>query len=174
MFLPIVCLATGFVSGLKATTPPFISKTWCTRKWGVGAVAREAKDAVANGWRAMKLKLGRPGRWFEPNAGVARDIEVVHAVREAVGPEIKILVDANNGYDGKLSLLETFVRETGPAKTFWMEEMITENVADYQKLKEWRDRWSPETMIVDGEGHRGRNTIYWQLMEGRAAGRHTT
>ena len=132
---------------------------------GAGAVAREAKDAVAKGWRAMKLKLGRPGRWFEPNAGVARDIEVVHAVREAVGPEIKILVDANNGYDGKLPLLETFVRETGPDKTFWMEEMVTENVADYRKLKEWRDRWSPETMLVDGEGHRGRNTIYWQLME---------
>ena len=43
---------------------------------GVDAVAREAKAAVTNGWRAMKLKLGRPGRWFEPNAGVARDIEV--------------------------------------------------------------------------------------------------
>jgi L-alanine-DL-glutamate epimerase-like enolase superfamily enzyme len=53
----------------------------------------------------------------------------------------------------------------GPDKAFWMEEMVTENVADYRKLKEWRDRWSPETMLVDGEGHRGRNTIYWQLME---------
>jgi L-alanine-DL-glutamate epimerase-like enolase superfamily enzyme len=132
---------------------------------GAGAVAREAKEAVEKGWRAMKLKLGRPGKWFEPKAGVARDIEVVHAVREAVGPQIKILVDANNGYNGKLDLLETFVRETADANLFWMEEMVTENLADYRRLCDWRDRWSPQTMIVDGEGHRGRNTIYWQLME---------
>lgn len=134
---------------------------------GTQAVAREAKEAVAKGWRAMKLKLGRPGRWFEPKAGVARDIEVVNSVRDAVGPEIKVLVDANNGYDGKLDLLEDFVRETASSKVFWMEEMVTENLEDYRKLRDWRDRYSPNTMIVDGEGHRGRNTIYWQLMEER-------
>ncbi len=132
---------------------------------GAGAVAREAIEAIEKGWRALKLKLGRPGRWFEPGAGVARDIEVVNTVRDAVGPEIKILVDANNGYDGKLDLLETFVRETADADVFWMEEMVTENVADYRLLRDWRDRWSPKTMIVDGESHRGRDTIYWQLME---------
>ncbi len=132
---------------------------------GAEAVSREAAQAVEKDWRALKLKLGRPGRWFEPQAGVARDIEVVNSVRDAVGPDIKILVDANNGYDGKLDLLETFVRETAGASMFWMEEMVTENVGDYRKLREWRDRWSPDTMIVDGEGHRGRNTIYWQLME---------
>lgn len=132
---------------------------------GAKAVALEATSAIEKGWRAVKLKLGRPGRWFEPKTGVARDIEVVNTVREAVGPDIKILVDANNGYDGKLDLLETFVRETADADVFWMEEMVTENVSDYQSLKEWRDRWSPATMIVDGEGHRGRNTIYWELME---------
>lgn len=134
---------------------------------GAGAVGREAVEAVEKGWRALKLKLGRPGRWFEPSAGAARDIEVVNTVREDVGPDIKILVDANNGYDGKLDYLETFVRETAGANVFWMEEMVTENLADYRLLREWRDRWSPKTMIVDGEGHRGRNTIYWQLMEER-------
>ena len=132
---------------------------------GADAVANEAREAVAKGWRAMKLKLGRPGRWFEPNAGVARDVDVVNSVRAAVGPEIKILVDANNGYDDKLDLLEIFVRDTADADVFWMEEMVTENVEDYRKLRDWRDRYSPETMIVDGEGHRGRNIIYWQLME---------
>jgi L-alanine-DL-glutamate epimerase-like enolase superfamily enzyme len=47
----------------------------------------------------------------------------------------------------------------------WMEEMITENISDYQKLNEFRDKYTPETMIVDGESHKGRQTIYWQLME---------
>lgn len=132
---------------------------------GAGAVAREAAEAVQKGWRAVKLKIGRPGKWFEPHAGVARDIEVVHRVREAVGPEVRILVDANNGYDPHPDLLHEFVKEIADAEVFWMEEMITENVAGYRQLREWRDRYTPGTMLVDGEGHRGRNTIYWQLME---------
>ena len=132
---------------------------------GAATVASEAKQAVEKGWTAVKLKLGRPGKWFEPEAGLRRDIEVVLATRDAVGPGVKILVDANNGYDGRLDLLETFIREVGPAKTFWMEEMITEELAGYRKFRDWRDRYSPETMIVDGESHRGRQTIYWQMME---------
>ena len=132
---------------------------------GAGTVAAEAKQAVEKGWTAVKLKLGRPGKWFEPDAGLRRDIDVVLSTRDAVGSDIKILVDANNGYDGRLDLLETFIREVGPAKTFWMEEMITEELAGYRKFKDWRDKYSPETMIVDGESHQGRQTIYWQMME---------
>ena len=132
---------------------------------GADAVAREAAEAVEKGWRAVKLKLGRPGKWFEPYAGTRRDIEVVEVVREKVGPEIKILVDANNGYDSRLDLLEDFVRGISDLDVLWMEEMITEDIAGYRKLREWRDRYTPGTMLVDGESYRGRNTIYWQLME---------
>ena len=132
---------------------------------GANAVAIEAAEAVEKGWRALKLKLGRPGKWFEPNAGTRRDIEVVETVRATVGDDIKILVDANNGYDGRLDLLEDFVRGISDLNVMWMEEMITENIAGYQKLNEFRDKYTPKTMIVDGETHKGRHTIYWQLME---------
>ncbi|MDA1279603.1 MAG: hypothetical protein O3B95_06105 [Chloroflexi bacterium] len=132
---------------------------------GAYAVAIEAAGAVDKGWRALKLKLGRPGKWFEPYAGTRRDIEIVETVREAVGPDIKILVDANNGYDGRPDLLEDFVRGISELDVFWMEEMVTEEIAGYQKLKEWRDRYTPKTLIVDGEGDKGRDTIYWHLIE---------
>ena len=132
---------------------------------GANAVAIEAVEAVEKGWRALKLKLGRPGKWFEPHAGTLRDIEVVETVRSSVGDDIKILVDANNGYDGRLDLLQEFVRGISDLNVMWMEEMVTENVADYRKLSDWRDKYTPQTMIVDGEGHKGRQTIYWQLME---------
>ncbi|MDP6667023.1 MAG: enolase C-terminal domain-like protein [Dehalococcoidia bacterium] len=134
---------------------------------GAGAVAREAAEAIEKGWRAVKLKLGRPGKWFEPSAGTRRDIEVVEAVRARVGDDIKILIDANNGYDDRLDLLEDFIRGIRDLDVYWMEEMITEEIAGYRKLREWRDRDTPQTMIVDGEGDRGRDTIYWQLMEER-------
>ena len=132
---------------------------------GADAVAIAAVRAVEMGWRAVKLKLGRPGKWFEPNAGTRRDIDVVASVRAAVGENIEVLIDANNGYDGRLDLLEEFIRGIEDLNVAWMEEMITEEINGYLRLNELRDRYTPETMIVDGEGDRGRNTIYWQLME---------
>ena len=42
--------------------------------------------------------------------------------------------------------------------------MVTENVADYRKLKEWRTGGHRDN-AGRRRGHRGRNTIYWQLME---------
>lgn len=63
-------------------------------KWSVSGVAPEkaaeiAKWAVAQGFTAMKVKVG-----IDPEGDVAR----VKAVREAVGPDIKLGVDANGGW----------------------------------------------------------------------------
>ena len=53
-------------------------------------LAGQARQAVAEGYRTLKLKVaGRP---------LEEDVERVRAVREAVGPEVKIRVDANGGW----------------------------------------------------------------------------
>ncbi len=49
--------------------------------------ARQAADAVAAGFRALKVRVG-----LEP---FARDLERVAAVREAAGPAVSLAVDAN-------------------------------------------------------------------------------
>lgn len=53
------------------------------------ALAEEARGYVAQGYRAVKLRVGDTP---------ARDIARVAAVRKALGPDIDILVDANTGY----------------------------------------------------------------------------
>lgn len=63
-------------------------------KWSVSGVepapaAEIARWAVAQGFKAMKVKVG-----LAPDADVAR----VRAVRSAIGPEIKLGVDANGGW----------------------------------------------------------------------------
>ncbi|GIT17262.1 MAG: hypothetical protein CM1200mP39_00680 [Dehalococcoidia bacterium] len=50
----------------------------------------------------FEAQAGGPGKWFEPHAGTYPGIEVVETVRRAVGDDIKILVDANNGYEAAL------------------------------------------------------------------------
>ena len=132
---------------------------------GAEAVARDAKETTQRGYRAVKLTVGRGLQALEAKAGLARDIEAVLRTREAVGPEVKIMVDANNAYSHMLPLLESFVRETASANLFWMEEMITQDLEGYRTLKEWRDRYAPQTLLADGEASDGRPTIYWEMME---------
>ena len=54
-----------------------------------GSLADEARAHVSAGYRAVKLRVGDSPR---------RDIARVEAVREALGADVEILVDANTGY----------------------------------------------------------------------------
>ena len=54
---------------------------------GVNEVAREAVELVEEGFQAVKLRLGRP----EAKA----DLEVLRAVKKAIGPDITLMVDFN-------------------------------------------------------------------------------
>lgn len=52
-------------------------------------LARDAQKMVEQGFRAVKMRLGSP----DP----AVDIQRVRAVREAIGPHVKLMADANQG-----------------------------------------------------------------------------
>ena len=118
---------------------------------GVSKLVEEATSSVKHGYTEMKIKVGRPGKWMLPMDGLKRDIEVVTQIREAVGRNIKIMVDANFGYDNKLDLLETFIRETDQCNLYWLEEMVTQNVEDYKKLRSILEKIGSSTMLVCGE-----------------------
>lgn len=65
-------------------------------KFVVGAVepataAQRAAQMVEQGWRAIKVKVGK-------SRDVQADIERVRAVRQAVGEDVWLSVDANGGY----------------------------------------------------------------------------
>ncbi len=65
-------------------------------KFVVGAVepdlaAERARRMVDQGWRAIKVKVGRHEH---PRV----DVERLRAVREAIGPDVLLSVDANGGY----------------------------------------------------------------------------
>jgi D-galactarolactone cycloisomerase len=53
-------------------------------------LAEEAAGYVAEGFKAVKLKVG---------FGIEEDVRVTRAVRQAVGPEVMLMVDANHAYD---------------------------------------------------------------------------
>lgn len=53
-------------------------------------LAAAARDRVADGFGTLKMKVGTGG---------AQDVDRVRAVREAVGPDVVIRLDANQGWD---------------------------------------------------------------------------
>ena len=56
----------------------------------VPALAAECAGYRDEGFHATKIKIG---------FGVEEDIRAIAAVREAIGPEMRLMIDANHGYD---------------------------------------------------------------------------
>ena len=65
---------------------------------GIGApkeIEEEVLKGMAAGYKAVKMKVGKDAK---------QDIEMVKTVREAVGPDVVIVVDANQAYDVKRAI----------------------------------------------------------------------
>lgn len=74
-------------------------------------LADEARRQVAAGYRAVKLRLGD---------GAQRDIARVEAVRQALGPDIAILTDANAAYS--LATARAVIPALDALDVGWLEE----------------------------------------------------
>src|SRR3954471_11361569 len=88
-------------------------------------LAEEAAGYVAEGFKAVKLKIG---------FGVEEDAAVTRAVREAIGPDIALMVDANHAYDASAAI--RIGRMIEAHDIAWFEEPVPpEDVAGYREVK---------------------------------------
>jgi muconate cycloisomerase len=77
--------------------------------------AEVAAWAVAQGFRTMKVKVG-----IDPDQDVAR----VRAVREAIGPDIRLGVDANGGWAPRVAIQT--IRRLYPYNIFFAEQPVAD------------------------------------------------
>jgi len=122
-------------------------------------IAAEARDGYARGHRAFKIKVGRGARHMPLDAGTRRDIAVARAVRDAVGPEAAILLDANNGYN--LNLAKSVLDAVADCRIVWLEEPFHEDPVLYRDLRDWLDRRGYGVLIADGEGDAAPGLLDW-------------
>jgi D-galactarolactone cycloisomerase len=88
-------------------------------------LADEAAGYVAEGFKAVKLKVG---------FGVEEDAAVTRAVREAIGPRIALMVDANHAFDATAAIRLGRVIEAHDIA--WFEEPVPpEDHAGYREVK---------------------------------------
>lgn len=122
-------------------------------------IASEALEGHARGHRAFKVKVGRGARHMPLEAGTRRDVAVIRAVREAVGPDAPIMIDANNGYN--LNLTKRVLSETADCHLYWIEEPFHEDAVLYRDLKEWMAREGLSVLVADGEGQASPSLLDW-------------
>lgn len=78
------------------------------------ALAREAEQYVAQGWRAIKMRTGRPV--------IADDVRAVSAVRQAIGDGVALMADCSRSLDVAHAI--RLGRELEPFRLAWLEEPL--------------------------------------------------
>ncbi len=88
-------------------------------------LAEEAAGYTAEGFKAVKLKVG---------FGVEEDAAVTRAVREAIGPRVALMVDANHAYDAVAAI--KLGRMIEQYDIGWFEEPVPpEDIAGHRAVK---------------------------------------
>ena len=109
----------------------------------LGYIVEEVRGYVREGFPAVKLKIG---------FGVAEDATLVRACREAVGPRVGLMLDANHGYD----VVEAIAlgRKVADCDIGWFEEpVVPEDLESYVEVRRgqpipvaggetWFTRWN--------------------------------
>ena len=116
-------------------------------------IAQSARDAVAAGFNAIKI-APFDGVYFgdADQAAFKRNtklgIERVYAIREAVGPDIKVMVDCHWRFDEAATL--DVLRELKGARLYWLECPVSENPDLYAALGRLRQQCHAEELKLAG------------------------
>ena len=88
-------------------------------------LVEEALGYVEQGFGAMKLKVG---------FGVQEDARVTRAIRDAIGPDVALMVDANHAYDAVAAI--ALARRIEELDIGWFEEPVPpEDLDGYLRVK---------------------------------------
>lgn len=148
--LPVAKLLGGaFRDRVRAYATGFYRQTDTDR----AALVEEARAHRAAGFSAMKVKIG---------FGPADDVATLAAIREAVGPDVLLMADANHAYN--VATARRLIRELDALDLLWLEEPIApEDVDGYRELR----ALGPRLWIAAGENEYTRHG-FWPWVTRRA------
>lgn len=101
-------------------------------------MAQEAKEQVAAGFTAIKIKVGKDPKM---------DVKRILAVREAVGPTIDLRVDVNQGWRNSATALQALA-QLEEAQLDWIEQPIVAN--DLDGMAEIKQKINIPVMVDEG------------------------
>ena len=108
--MPLYKLLGGFTNRVDT----YVAGGYYEEGKGLRELAQEMERNMELGARAVKMKVG--------GVPINEDVERVRVVREAVGPDVKVMVDANNAYRHYQAI--EFARKVEKYDVFWFEEPV--------------------------------------------------
>jgi L-alanine-DL-glutamate epimerase-like enolase superfamily enzyme len=119
------------LGGNRTTVPVYASGGWTS--YSDDELIAEMKGMVARGFKTIKFKVG-----FNGGLNPGRDVERVRKVREAVGADINLLVDANNSFDAATAVqLANRIREFDI--TLFEEPVLADDILGLARFKRGTD-----------------------------------
>lgn len=143
------------LGGYRDSVPTYVAGGYYEDGKGLKELAQEMTDNVEMGARAVKMKVGA--------ISLREDAERVRAVRQAIGPDVKLLVDANCAYRYYEAI--QFAKRIEEYDPYWFEEPVAPD--DYKGHRRLADATS--IPIATGENEYTRYGFRDLIAHGSAA-----
>lgn len=142
-------------AAVEDRVPAYASGGYYLEGKGPKQLGKEVAGYVKKGFKAVKIKVGRE----TPKGELAR----VRAAREAIGPDILLMLDANNAWSDVPTALE-YCKRFEPFDPYWIEEPFgPDDLDNHAKLAQ-----STSITVATGEIGYGR-WYFKELLDKRAA-----
>ncbi|HTC07632.1 MAG TPA: mandelate racemase/muconate lactonizing enzyme family protein [Acetobacteraceae bacterium] len=102
------------LGGFRDRVPTYVAGGYYEDGKGLRELAREMEDNLRMGARAVKIKVG--------GAPIAEDVQRIRTARETIGPDVKLLIDANCAYRWYQAV--QLARQIEQYDIFWFEEPV--------------------------------------------------
>jgi L-alanine-DL-glutamate epimerase-like enolase superfamily enzyme len=121
------------LGGYRRRVPAYASGGYYAEGKGIRELCEEMRTCTQHGFRAVKMKVGRnSGIEGSPlramahrglcEVSLAEDLARVRAVRETLGPDIRLMVDVNGAWDVPTAV--KMGRTMEPLDLYWYEEPV--------------------------------------------------
>ncbi len=111
------------------------ANAWYTVERRPEEFAKRVKVVLEKGYRALKVDPFGPGALELPPEEKARSVELVAAIREAVGPEVEIFVEMHGRFSAATAI--DLARRLEPYRPGWIEEPCPpEDIPSLKKVAE--------------------------------------
>lgn len=140
-------------NALRKSVPVYANINRGARDRSPAGIAKSARDAVTAGFTAVKI-APFDGVYFDDvdqtafKSKTKLGIERVFAIREAVGKDIRVMVDCHWRFDEASTL--DLMRELKDAHLYWLECPISENPDRYAAIGRLREKCNAMDMKLAG------------------------
>mgnify|MGYP001171721637 FL=1 len=108
------------LGGFRDRVPAYIAGGYYGEGKGLDGLVAEMEENISLGAKAIKMKIG--------GVSIREDVDRVRVVRETIGDDVKLMVDANCAYSVREAI--TIAQKMERYDLFWFEEPIS--VDDYR------------------------------------------